>query len=74
MDESKLKQIAKEYGYDLSPAEPKELPKPTLWPITLAFGLIMFFWGFLTSFIFSGVAFFIIVLGLTGWIQEYKHE
>lgn len=74
MDESKLNQIAKEYGYDLSPAEPQELPKTTLWPITLAFGLIMLCWGFLTSIIFSGIGFIIIAVGLTGWIEEYKDE
>ncbi len=72
MEETKMKQIAEEYGYELTPAEPEELPKPTLWPIVLAFGLIFFFWGFLTSFIISGVALVIVVFGLMGWIKEFK--
>ena len=72
MDESKLNQVAKEYGYELSTAEPRELPKPTIWPITFAFGLVFFFWGFLTSFIISGVAMIVVIIGLMGWIQEFK--
>ncbi len=72
MDESKLKQISQEYGYELSPAQPDELPKPTLWPVILAFGIIFFFWGFLTSLIISGVGAVIIIAGLAGWIEEFK--
>jgi hypothetical protein len=72
MEESKINQIAKEYGYQLSPAKPEHLPKPTLWPITLAFGLIFFFWGFLTSLIISGVALVVIIIGIYGWIEEFK--
>ncbi len=72
MEESKLEQISKEYGYTLSPATPEEIPEPTLWPIVLAFGIIFFFWGFLTSIIISGVAAIIMVTGLAGWISEFK--
>ena len=72
MEESEIKKIAKEYGYELTPARPEEMPKPTLWPIVLAFGIVFFFWGFLTSFIISGVAIVIVVFGLTGWIEEFK--
>lgn len=72
MEESKLEQISKEYGYDLSPAQPQDLPKPTLWPIVFAFGIIFFFWGFLTSIIISGVALAVMVTGLAGWISEFK--
>jgi hypothetical protein len=72
MDVSKINQIAKEYGYELTPAQPEELPKPTLWPIVLAFGLIFFFWGFLTSFIITGVALVVVFFGIMGWIEEFK--
>lgn len=72
MDISKINQIAKDNGYELTPAQPEELPKPTLWPIVLAFGIIFFFWGFLTSFIISGVALVVVIIGLMGWIEEFK--
>jgi len=72
MEDDKLQQISKEFGYELSPAEPRELPKPTLWPIILAFGIIFFFWGFLTSLIISGVGTVIIVSGIAGWIEEFR--
>lgn len=72
MDTAKVKQIAEEYDYELTPARPEELPKPTLWPIVLAFGLVFFFWGFLTSLIISGVALVVVIFGLLGWIEEFK--
>lgn len=72
MDISKINQLAQEYGYELTPSRPEELPKPTLWPIVLAFGIIFFFWGFLTSFIISGVALVVVIFGLMGWIEEFK--
>ncbi len=72
MDDAKIKEISKEYGYELSPAEPQDLPKPTMWPIVLAFGIIFFFWGFLTSLIISGVGAVIVVAGIAGWIEEFR--
>ncbi len=72
MDESKLKKIADEYGYDLSPADPQEIPRPTLWPIVLAFGIIFSFWGILTSLIITAVGTGISVIALAGWIEEFK--
>ena len=72
MEENKLKQIAEEYGYELTPAKPQNLPKPTLWPIVLAFGTIFFFWGFLTSLIITGVGAVVIFIGVKGWIQEFR--
>jgi len=72
MDENKLKKTAEEYGYDLSPAEPKEMPRPTFWPIVLAFGIIFSFWGILTSLIISAVGAGISVIALAGWIEEFK--
>lgn len=72
MDENKLKKITDEYGYDLSPAEPQEMPRPTLWPIVLAFGIIFSFWGILTSLIITAVGAGISVIALAGWIEEFK--
>lgn len=72
MNENKLKKIANEYGYDPSPAEPQEMPRPTLWPIVLAFGIIFSFWGILTSLIITAVGAGISVIALAGWIEEFK--
>ena len=72
MDENKLKKIADEYGYDLSPAEPQKMPRPTFWPIVLAFGIIFSFWGILTSLIITAVGAGISVIALAGWIEEFK--
>jgi hypothetical protein len=30
-------------------AQPEELPKPTYWPFFLALGVVLIFWGILTS-------------------------
>ena len=72
MDENKLKKLADEYGYELSPSEPQEMPRPTLWPIALAFGIIFSFWGILTSLIITAVGAGISVIALAGWIEEFK--
>jgi hypothetical protein len=72
MVENKLKTISDKYGYDLSPAEPQEIPRPTLWPIVLAFGIIFSFWGLLTSLIITAVGAGVSVIALTGWIEEFK--
>jgi hypothetical protein len=32
-------------------AQPEELPKPTYWPFFLALGVVLIFWGILTSWI-----------------------
>ena len=72
MEETKIKQTANEYGYELTPAKPEKLPHPTLWPIILAFGIVFFFWGFLTSLIISGVALVVTITGIIGWIEEFK--
>ena len=72
MDENKLKKLADEYGYELSPSEPQEMPRPTLWPIALAFGIIFSFWGILTSLIITAVGAGISVIALAGLIEEFK--
>ena len=70
MDESKLKEISEKYK--LSPSVPEELPGPTFWPIFMAFSVTLFFWGFITSPIISGVGIITIGISLYGWIMELK--
>lgn len=55
-------------------AQPEELPKPTYWPFFLAFGVVLIFWGILTSWIISGIGFILFAVALTGWIMEIYKE
>ncbi len=57
--------------YPLSPAVPEELPQPTFWPIALAFGVTLLFWGFLTSLIISAVGVVVTAVSITGWIGAF---
>lgn len=55
-------------------AKPEELPKPTYWPFFLAFGVVLLFWGILTSWIVSGIGLVMFCVALTGWILEIYKE
>ncbi len=70
MDENKLKELSD--TYPLSPSVPEKLPKATFWPIFLAFSVIFFFWGFITSFIITLVGLSLIGISIFGWIMELK--
>ncbi len=71
MDESEV--ISNE-EYPLHPADPQILPASTYWPLAMAFGLLLFFWGFITTLILSGVGFICIIVSLAGWIIELNNE
>ncbi len=60
--------------YPLTPADPQEIPEPTYWPITLAFGSLFLFWGLITTPIISVVGLLISGLAIAGWIIELNHE
>ena len=72
MEKSQLEKISEEY--QLSPALPEKLPAPTFWPVTLAFGVIFFFWGFITSLIITGVGLVITGFSIAGWIGDMNNE
>ena len=55
-------------------AQPEELPKPTYWPFFLALGVVLIFWGILTSCIVSGIGFILFGIAITGWITEIYKE
>lgn len=55
-------------------AQPEELPKPTYWPFFLALGVVLMFWGILTSWIITGIGFILFGVALTGWITEIYKE
>src|SRR5438046_4429731 len=58
--------------------EPRELPKPTYWPVVMSVGITFILWGVVTSLIVSGFGLVLFALALAGWIgdirQEDKHE
>jgi hypothetical protein len=56
------------------PSQPEQLPAPTFWPIVLAVGIILLFWGFMSSIIFSGLGLLAMGIALAGWIGELNYE
>ncbi len=63
--------MAKEIKYK---AQPEELPKPTYWPFFMALGVVLIFWGILTSWIISGIGLILFGAALIGWIIEIYKE
>ncbi len=72
MENNDMKYDEKEYP--AHPADPEELPASTYWPIFMAFGVLLFLWGIITSAIVLGVGVVIMGIALTGWITELNHE
>ena len=51
------------------------MPAPTAWPITLAFGVALFFAGFVTSAAVSALGAILLVAGCVGWFRDVlPHE
>lgn len=50
-----------------------ELPEPTYWPAVLAFGITLFAWGLITSYIIIGVGLLVFAVALAGWIGDLRH-
>ena len=55
-------------------AQPEHLPPPTYWPFFTAFGVVLMFWGILTSWIISGIGLVLFGIALAGWIVEIYRE
>ncbi len=72
MDNSDIN--SQENEYPLHPSDPVIIPDSTYWPISLAFGTTLLFWGFISSLILSGVGFVCMVIALAGWISELNNE
>ncbi len=47
--------------YPLQKADPEIIPEPTIWPISLAFGMAFIFWGFIAA---PGITFIGIVISM----------
>ena len=75
MDITELKNREKEYP--LRPAQPDVMPEPTYWPIFTAFGTLLVFWGLISSLIMTAVGAVILVISISGWINninDYEEE
>lgn len=60
--------------YPGSPADPEVLPVSTYWPSFMAFGLLLFLWGIITSLIVLAVGAVVMGVALAGWIIEITYE
>lgn len=56
------------------PSVPEKMPSPSFWPVMLAFGTSLFFWGFFTSLIISLAGFLVMGVSIAGWIGEMSDE
>jgi hypothetical protein len=59
-------------GWTRLPAE--HLPVPTFWPAGFAFGIMLFFWGFVSSWVIFAAGLGLLAVSLYGWIAHIRHE
>ncbi len=52
------------------PAQPRDIPAPTYWPVTLALGVTAVAGGLVTSWVAAAVGAALIALALYGWIGD----
>jgi hypothetical protein len=50
------------------------LPRPTVWPASLALGIVLLFSGFVLGFAFSLAGLVVAVISIAGWIRELLRE
>jgi hypothetical protein len=60
--------------YPLSPAEPQDMPESTIWPFALAFGILLLFWGLITTYFLTIAGLIILGFSIAGWIVDLNHE
>ena len=59
----------------MRPAKPEveaELPQPSLWPVTLAFGLLLMAAGVIFSLVISAIGLAILLAAIIGWTLENR--
>jgi hypothetical protein len=54
--------------------QPEKLPQPSYWPVVMALAIVFSLWGFVTTFIISGVGLLLFIVAISGWIGEMRHE
>ncbi len=59
-----------------SPASPvvREGPRPSLWPVTLAAGMTLLLFGFVSGLLFSAAGVALMAIAIGGWIGELRRE
>lgn len=50
-----------------------DLPQPSAWPMILAFGVTLLFFGLVTNLGISAVGLLVILSAVGGWISELRH-
>ena len=60
--------------YPEHPSDPSIIPDATYWPVSLAFGITLFLWGFITFAIVSLAGLIYIFVSLSGWITDLNNE
>lgn len=50
------------------------VPNPTYWPMVLALGIAVFFWGFMTMLIVNLIGLALMLIAIVNWIGEVRHE
>ena len=55
-------------------ARPERLPRPTYWPVVLALGVALIFWGIISIYFVAAAGAVLFVAGAAGWIGELIHE
>ncbi len=72
MDIKELTKLQDEYP--LSPADPDEMPRPSFWPIFTAFGVLLLFWGLITSILIFAMGFVVVGFSVAGWISDLNNS
>jgi hypothetical protein len=55
-------------------AKPHKLPRPTYWPFFTALGVVLIFWGILTTWFITGIGLITFGIALGGWISDLNNE
>jgi hypothetical protein len=55
-------------------ALPEKIPEPTYWPAMLAFGIVLVFWGLVSTWLISLAGIIISGFSLAGWIGAMINE
>jgi hypothetical protein len=58
----------------LSPPLPLKLCSPSVWPVTMAFGITLFAFGVVTTWIISVAGFATFLLSAYGWFEDLRHD
>lgn len=60
--------------YPLQKPDPQVIPRPTIWPVTTAFGVMFLFWALIASLGLLIPGILITVLGVAGWVSDLKPD